>query len=153
MNHEVTPILKTWQFFLSCRRILGETFLTTLFNRGPRQIYRWSADPDFTSPEGTERNPLDRLNAIFERLSERGRIDVALAALSILSGTINCDVIPSLPVIPDKSTIEAEMLDDYPALVKFHEAIRTRKSEDAVKHWCNEAKRELDETLHKYIRK
>lgn len=150
MNQEMTPVLKSWQFFLSCRRILGDTFLTTLFNRGQRQIYRWSADPDFNSPEGNERNPLDRLKTVLERLTERGRFDVAMSALTILANAIGCEIQPTHPIVPDQETIETEMLDDYPAILKLHESIRSKESDEAVMHCCSEAKRELDETLCKY---
>ncbi len=151
MNPELTPVLKSWQFFLSCRRILGDTFLTTLYNRGSRQIYRWSSDPDFTSPEGFERNPLDRMKILLHRLHERGRSDIALAALSFLSKAIDCQVHPIPIITPDKATIEAEMLDDYPAILRLHEAIRDSEPDEAVTHHCLEAKRELDETLFKYV--
>ena len=153
MNHELTPVLKSWQFFLSCRRILGEKFLTTLYNRSPRQIYRWSADPDFTSQAGVERNPLDRMEALLERLHERGRTDVALSALSIMANAINHEIIPIQTVVPDKVTIEAEMLDDYPALIKLHDSIRAQEAKEHVSHWCALAKREIEETLQKYLQR
>jgi hypothetical protein len=151
MNHELTPVLKSWQFFLSCRRILGETFLNTLYNRSQRQIYRWCADPDLTSG-GAERNPLDRMKTLFERLHERGSTDVALSALSYLSAAVGCEVHPIHPILPDKSTVEAEMLDDYPTICRFHEAIRSSEPDEAIRHWCMEAKRELDETLCKSLK-
>lgn len=153
MNREMTPVLKSWQFFLSCQNILGQTFLTTLFNRGSRQIYRWCADPDFAAPDGIERNPLDKLRTLFERLHERGRTDVAQAALSMLSNVIGYQTIPVIPCMPDKPTIEAEMLDDYPAILKFHESIMNHESDDAVRYWCDAAKRELDQTLCKHSNK
>lgn len=149
MNKEMTPVLKSWQFFLSCRRILGDGFMATLYNRGTRQLYRWSADPDFTSPNGYERNPIDRMKTLLERLHEKGRTEIARSALSILSNAIGYEITPIIQNTPDQPTIEAEMLDDYPALIRFHEAIRGGEAQESIQHWGSEAKREIDETLCK----
>jgi hypothetical protein len=151
MNHEMTPVLKSWQFFLSCRRVLGDSFLTVLYNRGQRQIYRWSADPDFTDPAGAERNPIDRLKTILERLAERGRQDIALSGLSILAAAIGCEVQPFGITVPDKNTVEDEMLDDYPALIALHNHIRSKESIPTIQHHAAQAKRDIDETVQKYI--
>jgi hypothetical protein len=151
MNKEVTPVLKSWQFFLSCKHVLGDVFITSLYNRGARQIYRWSANPDFTSQEGHERNPLDRMQILLERLHERGRTDVALSALALMANAIGYEVIPSTPAIPDKASIEEEMLDDYPSLVKLHNSIRNHSSTESIRHFANQAKRDIDETAQKYI--
>ncbi len=149
MNRELTPVLKSWQFFLSCRRILGDTFMTTLFSRGSRQIYRWSADPDFTAE--SERNPLDRMVTILQRLHEQGRTDVSVAALTIMADAIGYDISPKELVVPDKNTLEEEMLDDYPALTAFHSMIRDKAPIDKIHHYAKAVKRDIDETVIKYV--
>jgi uncharacterized membrane protein YkvA (DUF1232 family) len=148
MNEEMTPVLKSWQFFLSCRRILGEPFMTTLFSRGSRQIYRWSADPDVTND--SERNPLDRMTTILQRLHERGRTDVAIAALTIMVNAIGYEISPIDSAIPDKATLEEEMLDDYPALTMFHAKIRENAPIECIRHYAHLAKRGIDETVTKF---
>jgi len=150
MNQEVTPVLKSWQFFLSCRKVLGDSFLVSLYNRGMRQIYRWSADPDFTSKVGYERNPLDRIKTLLVRLTEIGRTDVAVSGLSILAHAIDYEVTPINSPLPDQQTVEAEMLDDYPALLKFHEAIRQGAPIEEIRLYLWAAKIDLDGTMKKY---
>ena len=144
------PPLKTWQFFHACRKTLGDTFLQKLYNRGIRQIYRWSADPDFTG--NNERNPLDRFKILLERLAEIGREDIALSAIEMFADAIGYEVQKNgKTVVPDQETIEAECLDDYPALVDFHKAVQDGKGEPEVRHLWGVAKRELDETYFRFI--
>jgi len=150
MNDSPTVPLKTWQFFHSYRKTLGDTFLTKLFNRGSRQILRWAADPDFTTDH--ERNPLDRMKIILERLSEIGRDDIARGTVSFLAGAIGCELRCLEPAEPDQPTVEAECLDDYPAVTRFHDAIRTVESVAVIRHLWQEAKRELDETYEMAVR-
>ncbi|MFZ3044397.1 MAG: hypothetical protein WA151_00665 [Desulfatirhabdiaceae bacterium] len=122
----------------------------SLYNRGIRQIYRWSADPDFTAQEGYERNPLDRIKTLLTRLVERGRSDVAVAGLSILADAIGYEISPINSPVPNQPTVEAEMLDDYPSLIKFHEAIRNAAPADEIRHYLREVKNDLDETMQRY---
>lgn len=143
------PPLKTWQFFRACRKTLGNSFMQKLYNRGLRQLHRWSADPDFC--EDHERNPLDRLKILLARLNEIGREDVALSAVEMLAQAIGCEICRNgEAVVPDQETIEAECLDDYPALVEFHQAVKDGADEVMVRHYWQAAKRELDETYHRY---
>ena len=144
------PPLKTWQFFHACRKTLGDTFLQKLYNRGLRQIYRWSADPDFTGNH--ERNPLDRFKILLERLCEIGREDIAVSAVEMLAQSVGCEVHKNGDVVPDQGSIEAECLDDYPAVVDFHKAVQGGDIEEEVRHFWQKAKRELDETFYRYVR-
>lgn len=147
--HNDLPPLKTWQFYNACKEILTETFLENLYKRGQRQIYRWCANPDATSDH--QRNPLDRMKALFRSLAEVGRKDVAIIALRDLANTIGYEVNPKNVVIPDGDTIEDECLDDYPALQKFHEVARNGSDHFTLHHCYQEAKREIDETFAKAI--
>lgn len=144
------PPLKTWQFFHACRKTLGDAFLQKLYNRGMRQIYRWSADPDFTGNH--ERNPLDRFRILLERLCEIGREDIAVSAVEMLAQSVGCEVHRSGDVVPDQGSIEAECLDDYPAVVDFHKAIKEGARAEVERHLWQVAKRELDETHYRYVR-
>ncbi len=152
MNSDLSslPPLKTWQFFHACRKTLGDTFLQKLYNRGLRQIYRWAADPDFT--DTNERNPLDRFRILLERLCEIGREDIALSAVEMLAQSIGCEVSRNGNVNPDQETIEGECLQDYPALVAFHRAVRDEGDEPKVRHLWQSAKREMDETYHLFTK-
>lgn len=149
MNPELPP-LSTWQFYHSCRKILGMATLQKLFKRSPTQIYRWSRDPDFG--KDIERNPLDRTQALLKRLCEIGRYDIARGAVSILAATVGCELHYTEPAEPDKDTMEAECLDDYPAVARLHQTIQNGKPTEVIRHLWQEAKRELDETYEMFVR-
>lgn len=142
------PPLESWQFYSSCRRILKDSFLQTLFKRSLREIQRWSADPRYASD--TDRNPLDRYEFLLDRLMELGRADIARASVARQAHIVGCELRCLDPVEPNANSIEAECLDDYPALTQFHEAVRQSRTPDLVRHLWQEAKRELDETFTLY---
>ena len=144
------PPLKSWQFYHSCRKILGRTFLQKLFQRSQTQIYRWSRDPDFC--EDVERNPLDRMQILLERLCEIGREDIAQSAVAMLAHIVGCELRCTDPVHPDKENLEAECLDDYPPVNEFHQAASHGESPEVVRYLYQKAKRELDETYEMYCR-
>jgi len=146
--YEEIPPLKSWQFFHAARKILGDAFLIKLYSRGKRQIYRWAADPDFTTDH--ERNPIDRLRVLLSRLCEVGREDVALSGVSMLAEVVGCELKKIEGAEPDGESLEAECLDDYPALTSFHNAIREGDPPEVVRHLWQEAKKELDETWERY---
>ena len=144
------PPLKTYQFYAACRKILGAATLQKLFKKSPTQIYRWGRDPNFC--EDVERNPLDHLNVLLERLCELGRDDIARSAVDILAKTVDCELCCIDIANPDKDTVEAECLDDYPPVNRFHQAIQSKEDPEIVRHLWQEAKRELDETWEMYAR-
>lgn len=139
------PPLKSWQFYAACRSTLGMETLQKLFKRSPTQIYRWGRDPDCC--EDVERNPIDRMNFLLERLCEIGREEIAMSAVAMMARTVGCGLSANSAVVPDKTDIDAECLDDYPAVVEFHNAIRDGKSIDTIRYRLDRAKRELDETF------
>jgi len=94
------PPITTWQFFYACRKILGDSFLQKVYKKSIKQIYRWSANPDFC--EDVEKNPLDRLVVLIRKLAEVGRKEIALAAVRILADVLDCDVFPKKDFTSDK---------------------------------------------------
>lgn len=147
---KIPPPLKTWQFYKAYRKILGDTTLQKIFNRGVRQLQRWSADPDYVAD--SEKNPLDAHRIVLERLTEIGRDDIARGTVSFLADVIGCEVVCRESCSPDKNTVEAECLDDYPPLTAFHEAISRGASADELRHYWQEAKLEIDETYRMAVR-
>jgi len=148
---EEIPPLKSWQFWNATRKILGETFLSKLYRRCPRQLYRWAADPAFTSD--IEKNPIDHITIVLERLAEIGRDDIARSAISIMAGVIGCEVVRAESnFTPDQPTLEAECLDDYPVIARFHKAITQKEGPEVVRHFWQEAKAELDQTYQMAVR-
>ena len=143
------PPLTTWQFFHAAKKILGDSFLQKVYKKSLRQIYRWSANPDFC--EDTEKNPLDRIKIILGRLVEIGREDVAYSAVQMLAEVLDCELVSKNHPTPDKSTIEDECLDDYPTITAFHNAIREGKDKLVVQELLRRAKGELEETYEKFL--
>lgn len=140
--------LKSWQVMKSCRRILGDSFMQGLFRRGICQLQRWSTDPDFSE---VDRNPLDHYETMLRRLMELGREDVARAAVDRQAHIVGCELVCTQEVLPDHQGVEAECLDDYPALVAFHHAIRVGEPPESVRHFWQSAKREIDETFKIFL--
>lgn len=146
MNEVLSALpLKSWQFYCACRRILGEKFLTKLYNRSQRQVYRWCADPNFTVDK--ESNPLDLLSVLLKHLCEIGREDIARSALTILAESCGFEVVDRDVVVPDKCNLEEECLDDYPVVVQFHNAMRVGSDLSMIAQLLGEAKEELDQTF------
>ena len=79
MNREPTaPPGETWEFFSACIHYLGKATLTSLFQRGDRQIERWSADP---TTSGSQRNPVDRYELLLQELMDQNQADTARAVV------------------------------------------------------------------------
>ena len=139
-----TPILKSWQFFHTSRRVLGDSFLQKIFHRSLRQIQRWSADPDFA--DDTERNPIDRYEVLLSRLMELGREDVARAAVARQAHVVGCELRCLDLVDPSRKSMADECLDDLPALARYHQVLTAPKSRvEEVRAAWQAAKQELDE--------
>ena len=147
------PPLKTWQFYSACRRILGPATLQKLFKRSQTEIYRWGADPDYASE--TARNPMDRYETLLEQLMERGRQDVARAAVARQARIVGCELRQCEEVVPDRGDWRDEVLDDHPALARYHEACRDlmagRCPPERVHHLQDEVIREIRETTTKVL--
>lgn len=143
------PPLKTFQFFSACRRILGDSWMQQLFKRGLRQLQRFSADPAFAD---ADRNPIDHYETMLHRLMELGRSDIARAAVARQAHIVGCSLAPLEGGCPDKASLEDELLDDYPVLVDFHQAVRERMDPDLVRSLWEKARRELDETFRAFER-
>lgn len=150
MKDELPP-LKTWEFFSACRQILGMSDLQKVFKRAQAEIYRWGANPDTNAD--TARNPLDRYEHLLGKLMELGREDMARAVVARQASIVGCELSCLEHVVPDAPTVEAECLDDYPALTIFHAAVRNGDSPEVVRHLWQQAKRELDETYQSYARR
>ena len=148
MENKLPPLL-SWQFFHACRKVLGDSCIQKIYKRSLRQIYRWSADPTYA--DQVERNPIDRLKLILEKLCEVGREDIATAGVNMLAEVVGCELRKIDRVEPDQESIEDECLDDYPALTAFHTAIREGEPREVVRHHWQKAKQELDETWERYM--
>ena len=116
-------------------------YLQKLFKRAQAEIYRWGANPDTNAD--TARNPLDRYEHLLGKLVELGHDETARASVARQAHIVGCELSCLDSVAPDAPTVEAECLDDYPALTVFHTAIRNGDSVETVRHLWQQAKPEL----------
>jgi hypothetical protein len=147
MNTDSTPF-ETWQFFAAAKKIMGMSALQVLYQRSHRQIDRWACDPDFTA--SSEKNPLDRIEAMLTRMTELGKTHVAVAAADRMAAICGMRLVPDNTPEPDAGTLADELLDDYPAVVNFHSAIRERQPDPVVRAFLHDACGELNQTYKKY---
>ncbi len=112
MNREPTaPPVETWEFFSACIHYLGKATLTSLFQRGERQIERWSADP---STSGSQRNPIDRYELLIQALMEKNQVGIARSVVGRQAHLVGCELVEKVMPSPDKESIELEIIDDLP---------------------------------------
>lgn len=110
MNREPTaPPVETWEFFSACIHYLGKASLTSLFQRGERQIERWSADP---KTSGSQRNPIDRYEQLLKELMEKNQVETARSAVGRQAHLVGCELVEKEMPHPDKESLELEIIDD-----------------------------------------
>ena len=95
------------------------------------------------------RNRLDQLRAVFRRLENIGRADLAVSGIQFLADSIGMTVIPKSCPIPDKAALEAELLDDLPHVSAFHKAIIEKAPIEKIERLAVALKREIDEDVEK----
>ena len=141
-------VVKSWQIYDRARKLLKREMYRIYGNRSARLIDYWAQDPDFSAE--AKRNPIDRLQALLEAFVEAGRTDLALNAVRLLAGCIDCAVEPREPVVPDRETLLGEIVDDMPCLVAYQVALEGDDLEEVDR--CEaELKRELAENRVKFI--
>ena len=136
--------IKTWQFHNACKILLGMTSLTKLFKISPRQIDRWACDPDFT--ESSQRNPMDRYEALLKKLMEIGSFDMARRAVDRQARIVGCEL-RCTDVVPDKESIQDELLDNLPALAEYQESVRAKKPIGVIRSLAQKVITEIEEDL------
>jgi hypothetical protein len=113
MDREPTTLPgQTWEFFSACIHYLGKSTLTALFQRGERQIERWSADP---ATSGSQRNPIDRYEMLLQALMDKGQAGTARSAVARQAHIVGCELADKQMPVPDKTSIELEIIDDLSA--------------------------------------
>lgn len=153
MQDETTRELTPREFISACRDLAGDTYLVKLFGVGPRSIQRWVAQRPYVDEDSVRENPVEKIEVLLRKImTVPGGPEVARSIVSRLAGIAGCSLDGACCALPDKGSIEAECLDDYPALVAFHDAIREGRSARAVVLRHMDARRELDETLNQYLR-
>lgn len=115
MNRKPTRIpADPWQWFSGCMYHLSATEIHKTWNVGGRTVERWSADKRTT--QSVTKNPLVLLGETLEKLMEKGQADFAISAVDYLAEITRCHVIADSDHLPDHSTLEEELLDNYEVL-------------------------------------
>ncbi len=140
---------ETWEFFSSCIYYLGKSVLTALFQRGERQIERWSADPSTTSEN--HRNPVDRYEILLQKLMDEGHKDISKAIVSRQAHIVDCELVNKEMPKPDKETIEHELIDDLAFKVKFDTVLLDPKSTQRQCYLAME--NSINELKENYVKK
>lgn len=150
MPEKTIPPLTPRQFLLAAREILGDSYFTRLFGVTLRTLQRWCAMKPYVDEDSVRDNYVEKHERILESLLASGNNEVARSIVARHAHIVGCELQSLNKVEPDLSSIEEECLDDYPALTKFHDAIRRGRPCEEIVHFWQEAKKELDETLKLY---
>ena len=140
--------MKSWQIYDAARKALKNEMYEIYGNRNARMIDYWAQDPDFSADP--KRNPIDRLELLLCALTDSGRRDIAMSALRLLAGVINCAVSSRDDVVPDRDTLLGEIVDDMPCLTAYQRALEGDDLEE-VDRTEAELQRELAENRVKFI--
>jgi hypothetical protein len=140
--------MKSWQIYDLARKALKSEMYEIYGNRSSRMIDYWAQDPAFSADP--KRNPIDRLGLLVTRLDAAGYRDVALSALRLLAGGLDCAVEEREEVVPDRPTLLGEIIDDMPCLVAYQRALEGDDLEEVDR--CEaELQRELAENRVKFL--
>lgn len=146
------PPLTPREFIAFVRAKLGEGYLLTKFHVDRRTLQRWIADERYVGEEAIRKNPLEKFEETLRDLMDRGHEADARAIVGRLAAIVGCDLELPWSKEPDKQTVADECLDDYPALTRFHQAVRGTEGTDAVRHLRDMAVQEIRETFERYAR-
>ncbi len=130
------------------REQLGTVELQKIFSRGQTQLNRYCM-PSYLADY--QRNPLDRLQILIQKLAETDEKELAFATVNFILEPLTSRAIPINFPIPDKSTVEEECLDDFPELTKLDALISMQQHPRDVIRQAEKVKEEIDETIVMYL--
>lgn len=154
MTHEFNPDeipVTSHGFFQSCIALMGASNLAEVLGMSTSTAYKQGEDPDLVAQP--VRNRLDHIRAIFRRLENIGRTDVAISGLKYLADSVGMRVVPKTTHIPDKPTLEAELLDDLEPLAAMHRAMTEGRALVEVERLAEAVIDEIGQDLEKYKEK
>ena len=123
------------------------TYLTDLFKKSVRHMDRWASDPDFSAT--SQQNPLDKYERNLRDLIEIGKERIAKGAVDRQARIVGCTLRPLKAVVPDKSTISDELLDNLPALAAYQEVARPDANQplQVIREKARDLIREIEEDV------
>lgn len=144
-----TPV-EAWEIMRRIKTALGYGEMQRLLGVGRGQVDRYCRNPEVT--EDSERCPLRRLHALFAEAVDAGAADEVRAGCNMLAEVLGCRLAPMDAPEPDGDDVQAECLDDYPALVALHQAVRGREPLAVVRARADEVRGEVAQTVEMYAR-
>lgn len=138
------------QWLATVRDIVGINYMANLFGVSLRTVTRWIAQRPYVAEDSIRENPLEHFETLLCRLMGDGYHDIARAIVARHADLTGCRLVKTEPAQPDKTLMEAEMLDDYPMLVRFHDAITQGMNLDTVRHLAEKTMEQIEETLELY---
>jgi hypothetical protein len=138
----------TWAFMSLARDHLEVSGLHRIFGVDRSQISRWTKNPAVF--DDAQRNPIDRLRLLFERMVEAGEAAAVLSMISELSRPLGGPVEVCAPVTPERETLLDELMDIHPACTEHAQSIRRGDELRTVEHWEVEAIRQIREGTEAY---
>ena len=149
---EKIPPANPRKWLAEVKDILGDTYLTKLLKVSPRSVYRYIAQTPYVDEENVRQNYLEKHELILTRLINDGYDDMSRSIVSRHADIVGCSLIPRDTPTPDKSTLEAECLDDLHPLVLFHQSMLAGDDIDTVRQLSEQVHREVEESLEFYRR-
>lgn len=148
-----TKQYQSHQIFHIARKTLPAGELHSIFGRTTRYMQMWAADPRFC--EVVRRNVLDQVRDFIGALDDRGRGDVARAALEYMTGSLPFKICDDAGAVSDKGCIDGEIADLTRALGRLATVIEAARGDGVIetaeliriKRTAGELKREVDELL------
>ncbi len=140
--------MKSWEIFDAARKHSKAQLCAIWGNRSSRLIDYWAQDPAFCADP--KRNPIDRMEMLLRNLDKEGLRDVVIAVIRLLGGAVDCKVVDRRKVIPDKDTLQEEIIDDLPFLAQYQNALQGDDLEE-VDHAEEELRRELAENRVRFV--
>lgn len=148
MSKPVRKLVTSSDIMFHIREELGTVELQKIFSRGQTQLNRYCMPSHLAD---SQRNPLDRITILMQKLVESGEEELALATINFMSEPLSARAVRiSLPT-PDKATIEEECLDDFPELTQLDALIAMQLQPREVIRQAEKVKEEIDETIASYL--
>jgi hypothetical protein len=144
--------LQSHEILAYARNLIGMTRFRQLYGGSESTIYRHTRDRETIYEDPPRSNHIDSLRAIIRELLLHGRKELAIHLVDLLAAEVpGLHLIEREEVTPDHATIEDECLDDYPAITRFHGAIRDGEAPEVIRYLWKEASHELEETFSKAL--
>lgn len=138
---------ESWELMKEIRDKITKKAFREALQVSVTQLGRYCQGP---ACQDRQKNPLDRLKLLIEFIRDANELELAIETLNYLSHPIGYRVRPINRPTPDKDTIEAECLDDYPEKTKLDGLIELRASPSQIRRQCEICKDELEQTVVKY---